>query len=195
MFFLIVLIFQLIEINSMIPSAAVSRTRGLSVQSLIRRTQSESNLRSSSTSSSSISTSQHEHIIAKSKPVTSSSAAATSVKEVSFQHERAAVLNEIRRLRNFMEINLSEVMTGTHNAHIDPVRDGVHGRMRQILLRNVAPAAVGSAVGSLIGFGAFELLNLTYVKTGTTTTSTTTTVSTLILDSADSNDKTLNIIE
>lgn len=63
------------------------------------------------------------------------------------------------------EISLNEAMVSTHSdGHINPSRDGVFARVRNIFHQNGIPLAIGSVVG----LGGFEIGKKKFNETITT---------------------------
>lgn len=62
---------------------------------------------------------------------------------------------------SFAPIDLREAGTVTYRGrdNIDPLRDGLYGRVQRIMFQQVAPAIVGVGVGSAAAVGTLHLLN------------------------------------
>lgn len=87
-----------------------------------------------------------------------------AMREINRQRETAA---EANRLLTDLDFNIQQAMEETHSTRLNPARDGVYARARNIFMRFGVPIATGSA----IGFSVFELMNAT-LRTSTTTTTT-----------------------
>lgn len=162
--------------------------------STLRRSQSNLSLQTTS-STSSIVSSRQQQIEMKSIPVASTSSVAAEVlpieqgslkvcegdcfKKVNLQPESVPLI-EARPMASVFGINVREASEATNrNAPLDPNRDGVYMRIRQILRQYVAPAAVGSAIGAggfYVGKNSKTLSNITDYSFSTSTISYTTTI-------------------
>lgn len=130
--------------------AAISsaRTRSQSMKTLRRNY--ENNPSPPRTSSSSIDSSSQLDAKIEPKASTSKQTCEGCLREVDLQP--IAEEKAIRRLRT--EVNLNEAMVSTHSdGRINPSRDGVYARIRNIFHQHGVPLAFGNAVG----LGGFEI--------------------------------------
>lgn len=188
--FFFILISLFVENKTMISSSVVSRGRSQSMRPLLQRSRSDTVIKPQTASSNSaVTTLSHTQINTKTNPVASTSSAKSTLtrdqeslkticetctkKEKNQQHVPSG-LDEVQNMRSLMDINLSEVSVGTNSEHLIPSRDGVYARLRRVLLQH----GVAVAIGSGIGVGAIELMNVLNTTTIATPTTTTTTTST-----------------
>lgn len=143
-----------------------ARTRSQSLKTLRRNYENKpGSQRTSSSSSDSL-----PQIDAKTepKPSTSKQACEGCLHEVNLQP--IAEEKAIRKMRT--EINLNEAMVSTHSdGHINPLRDGVYARIRNIFHQHSIPLAFGTVVG----LGGFEIGRNFYNQTFATEVSHTST--------------------
>lgn len=87
-----------------------------------------------------------------------------------------AVMEEAQRARNVLDLGLREVSEGTNNRHLDPTRDGVFARFRNVLRRH-GPATVFGAAAGVAGYeisnDLIKHFNESTTKIPTTTSTTT----------------------
>lgn len=97
-------------------------------------------------------------------------------KDVNLRPE-PVVMEEAQRTRNVLDLGLREVSEGTNSGHLDPTRDGVFARFRNVL-RRYGPATVFGAAAGVAGYKISNDLinhfNESTTKIPTTTSTTTT---------------------
>lgn len=189
-FFLNILLSLIIEIEPMFSTSVASKGRSQSMRPLVSRNKINTNtqpLRSASSSSSSASS---LHSIPAETDTKTIHAGPSDLavkkalsKAVSFQPEAVVEMDAAHPIRTASRISLQEATIGTHSEHLNPARDGVYARVRNILQRYGVPIGVGVAVGvgtgvASVGAGvgyqiAKNILNNN--KTSTTTVISTTT--------------------
>lgn len=162
-----------------------------------RRTQSMSEYTRHTESNPIPSTSQQQSksslVNVKSKPAVSSSN--QSLKEIEL---RPLIDEETLHVRAASALSLRSASLGTHSGgHINPARDGVKARIRNILQRYVAPVAIGSAIGGVgtyVGINSIKSENKNCSNIASTPTPTPITNTTETTDSAQDDDDDDDII-
>lgn len=93
------------------------------------------------------------------------SRASTSRIEEPSLREHEPLMENTRQVSFTPNVDLSEVSLPTDNGmNLNPARDGVFAQVQRVILRSLAPAAVGLAVGA----GAAELIDSTLLIKSTT---------------------------
>lgn len=157
--FILNMLLTIVQVECIFSSSAAAKARGRSqsMRTIVRKTEFDSNPQPASSASSSASL-----VDTKLKPnvhPSSSSSTSTADKQKNFklcEHDclkeveiQPIVAEETISGRRLSGISLSEVSAGTNSGgHLNPARHGVRARIRNILHRYGAAAAVGSAIGA-----------------------------------------------
>lgn len=160
-FFLCVSSLRIGEIDSSFSSTAIKRAkaRSQSMSAISYNKDFQPITRAQPTSiSSSSSISVHSDVKTNPNQIGSTSA----FEEIDLRREP---LVERSKHVSFSSADLREATAVTSGVRLDPTRDGVFARLRQILYRNAAPIVAGAAVGGVIGGGGvvatFDIFNIT----------------------------------